>query len=403
MTRPIARRASSPGYADSVNGRVPTFIVHRSHFDSGLLADAVTRAQRGAGLNAAVSVAVRLPRTASGSAKTFLDNNSHATLRIADPEIFTLAGSNPAPWSSVPGKADQYEYAKNTVPTTPNAAWVRQVHDAQHDAGANVLLSASGWVGASGLAQLDQALAFVAESRAQLGADDVMFANLTLHHSWLANTTYRDHLLQHIVESNELRWWIRVMWPPLSPGNYSQLRSEQVVDGYKELAEVASDEKKVLFLPNSGLTGWYATALGASGYSTGMSGPERAYEDKAPPGPMGNIVPKQRYFDRTVLHTILRTDHMPLRGQPGHTRCGCAYCRELDSGSWTQKIETLHYLLQCAQLTAELGAAGPAGRRSAAYKLVATAKAFADGLPARVALTGESKPSHLALWEDRLA
>jgi hypothetical protein len=403
MTRSLVRVQPSgtvPTVAESLAGAVPTLVVHRSYHHAGQLPDLVVRAQRVCGIDAAVAVATRLPVQAPKAARVFLDSVPTATLRIADPEIHTLPGPAPAPHLKALKQAANYRYGAVPVPTTPNQGWVRDVLDAQYGAGANVMLSASGWVGAAhGARQLASAMSFVAATRAELGADDIMFVNLTLDSAWLIDQGLRGLLLQEIVESPESLWWLRVMWPPLRPNPYSQLVDPSLLEGYLELAQTAADEDKVVFLPNSGLTGWVATALGASGFSTGMSGPERAYLNQPPQGGGGAGTPRERFFEPNLLHTILRSDHPQLARQPGYQRCACAYCRQLANGLWQKDQEQLHYLHNVAELTAGLGRTG---RKAAARTRVQRALTFNTGLPRAARLTGESEPKHLNAWETLL-
>lgn len=403
MTRSLVRVQPAgpvPTFTESLAGTVPTLIVHRSYHHAGQLPDLVVRAQRVCAADAAVAVATRLPLQAPQAARAFLDSVPTATLRIADPEIHTLPGPAHAPHLKQLKQAAKYRYGGVPVPATPNQGWVLDVLDAQHGAGANVMLSASGWVGtAQGRQQLATAMSFVAATRAELGADDPMFVNLTLDSAWLVNSSLRAQLLQEIVESAERLWWLRVMWPPLKPNPYSQLIDASLLDGYNELAQVASNERKVVLLPNSGLTGWVATALGASGFSTGMSGPERAYLNLPPQGGGGGGTPRRRFFERNLLHTILRADQAQLMRQSSYQRCACAYCRQLANGPWQKDQEHLHYLHNVAELTATLGRTG---RKAAAHTRVQQAVTFNASLTGAARLTGESDPKHLDQWETLL-
>jgi hypothetical protein len=383
-----------PTFAETIGGVVPTLVVHRGHNHFSELPELITRAQTQVRRDAAIAVATRMPRKKPAGTRAFLDSCVTAALRIADPEIHTLAGPNQAPHAQPSADAAEYDYAKNVIPATPNPAWVKQVLDAQHAAGATVFLSASGWVsGVSGVKDLTDAMAFVTATGNELAADDPMFVNLTLHGEWLRRPVLLNALLQELVELPEKLWWLRFMWPALRPTNYVQLADRALLDGYKTLAGVAKSEKKTLFLPNSGLTGWFATALGASGFSTGMSGTERAYEDKVPQdGSSGTA--KERFFERNVLHTILMSDRRPLARQNTYATCQCHYCGRLRV-AYSRKDEHLHYLYNAATLTAALG---PNARRVNARTLVHAASSFNQALPAAGALVQESSPRHLDDW-----
>jgi hypothetical protein len=383
-----------PTFAETINGVVPTLVVHRSHTHFRELPELISRAQSQVRRDAAIAVATRMPRKKPAGTRAFLDSCVTAALRIADPEVHTLAGPNQAPHAQPSADAAEYDYAKSPIPAKANATWVRQTLDAQNAAGATVFLSASGWVsGVNGVKDLTNAMDFVTATRKELGPDDPMFVNLTLHGEWLRRPVLLNALLQELVEHSEKLWWLRFMWPALRPTNYVQLADRALLEGYKTLADVAKSEKKTLFLPNSGLTGWFATALGASGFSTGMSGTERAYEDKVPQDG-SNGTAKERFFERNVLHTILMADRRPLTRQNAYATCQCHYCGRLRT-AYSRRDEHLHYLYNTATLTAALGRTG---RRGNARTVVRTASAFNQALPAAAALVQESNPRHLDDW-----
>ena len=384
-----------PTFTEAISAAVPTLVVHRSHNYFSELPELIIRAQTSVRSNAAIAVATRMPRKEPAGTRSFLNSCTSAALRIADPEIHTLSGPNQAPHARPSACAVEYPYAKNPIPAAPKASWIRKVLDAQHDAGANVFLSASGWVaGHDGIRELSEAMAFVDATRQQLGEDDPMFVNLTLHSEWLRRPRLRAALLQELVEHPESLWWLRFMWPALRPTSYVQLADRALLEGYKELAQVAKSENKTLFLPNSGLTGWFATALGASGFSAGMSGTERAYLDQPPQAGAGGQ-PKQRFFERNLLHTILMTDRRPLARQSKYVTCRCPYCRQMGAG-YHKREEQLHYLYNAAELTASLGRTG---RRGTARRLVRDAVAFNNALPMSASLVQESTPRHLDDWD----
>lgn len=397
---PAEERAKvTPTFSEVISGAVPTLVVHRGHAYFSELPELIVRAQTSVRTDAAIAAATRMPRKKPAGTRAFLSSCMTAALRIADPEIHTLPGANQAPHSRPAACATEYAYAQHTIPSTPDRTWIRQVLDAQNDAGANVFLSASGWVaGLNGIQDLSDAMSFVDATRKELGADDPMFVNLTLHSEWLRHPRLRAALLQELVEHPEPLWWLRIMWPALRPTNYAQLADRPLLEGYKELAQVAKSERKTLFLPNSGLTGWFATALGASGFSTGMSGTERAYLDQPPQEGSTGVAAKQRFFERNVLHTILLADRGPLARRSTYLACSCQYCRELRAG-YSKREEQLHYLFNMSELT---GALGRTGRRDTARRLVRDAVAFNSALPGNAALVQESSPRHLEAWNSLL-
>lgn len=383
---------------DMLEARVPTFLVHRSYQQWKLVPDLLAEARREVGGRAGIGAVIRLPKMQPANARHYLDLCTSATMKIADPEIHALSGSGaPQPYAQ---STTRHHRWTSTVPTNPDPAWIRAVLESQMDAGANVLLSASGWVSdANGRAALAHAMEWVRASRAELG-DEPMFVNLTFPASWLTTKTLLDALKEELVESTETLWWLRFYWPIVEP-RYGQLRRADILDGYRELARTAAIEDKVLILPNTGLTGWVATAWGAQGFSTGTSWTEQMYGDQlrggSTPG-RPKPPPVERYFDRTLLHTVPHAEHLTLRGQPNHLTCHCRFCRHLDaSATYHQPTAHLHYLLECARLTAQLG-----GRRPghSALRAVRDAQRFIAALP--TALTRNSRPLHLTEWERRL-
>lgn len=394
----LARTEPSAELKDMLDGAVPMFVVHRSHRHARHLPELLSVARRRVRGKAGLGVAVRLPRMTPASARTFLDGCSAATMKIADPELFTLDGSD-SPSEPYSKAHERYSWA-GTIPTAPDPAWARQVLASQRDAGANVFLSASGWVPeTNGRTQLAAAMAWVRTSRAEAG-NDPMFVNLTMSHKWLTDTTLRNALKQELVESNESLWWLRFYWPIVDP-RYGQLVQAAILDGYKDLATTAALEDKVLVLPNSGLTGWMATVWGAQGFSTGTSWAEQMYgaqrrggSVKGQPKPP----PVELFFDRTVLHSVPYTDHLTMTGEPKHLRCRCRFCQRLGAmTNFDRPTADLHYLLTCAELTASLR-----GRRPGleALRQVKAARTFNQALSP--ALTGRARPLHLPVWEARL-
>ena len=395
------RRLREPAPAslrDMLEGRVPAFLVHRSHRHSDLVPELLGVARRAVAGQVGIGAVIRLPRMRPGKARQYLDLCAAATMKVADPEIYALAGSG-APLTYTQKMTAAHPWA-SSVPTTPEVAWVRAVMDAQVAAGANVLLSASGWVpDTNGPAALSHAMGWVRASRTEV-ADEPMFVNLTLPASWLTTKSLLNALKEELVESTEPLWWLRFYWPIVEP-RYGQMRDAAILSGYRELARTAAVEDKVLILPNSGLTGWVATAWGAQGFSTGTSWTEQKYGAepirRSTPG-QPKPPPVERFFDRTILHSLPHADHLSLRGESNHLTCHCRFCRRLAAAStYLQPVADQHYLLECARLTGQL-----TGRRPghAALRAVRDAQAFTAALP--TGLTGPSRPVHLPEWESRL-
>lgn len=395
-----------PTLRDALRGDVPTFIVHRGHRYADEIPGLLREARAVAGSDAAIGVAIRLPRAKPVKNRDFLSKCASATLKIADPEIYTMTGSNCAPEASLTRIAQDFAYAQVDAPDEPDDDWIQLVLDAQRDAGVNVYMSASGWVASdTGRTRLDKQLEFVAATRDILGPDEPMFVNLTVDGPWLRNSALRAELLEAIVESSERLWWVRVRWPSLSPSNYVQLTDVEMLAGYAELSRTAQLESKTLMLPNSSLTGWVATALGASGFSTGMSANEQSYTVSRGFGRQpGQPAPPrtERFFDQNLLHVLVRSDYLAIQGAglADHTRCRCTHCDGMTRRGWSMPSAALHYLRNVAELTAELG---QTGRQATARDLVDAAKNLVAAVPAGAALTGQSDPRHLAAWAQLLA
>jgi hypothetical protein len=327
-----------------------------------------------------------------------------ASLRFADPQLYVKPDSGWLRLKPPSSRATSHDFL-NRWPgheNAPTPARVREVLDAQVDAGANVMLSASGWVKDTDAAKsLNEAMAWVAASRDEL-EDETMFVNLTLPSTWLTDTRLREALQEELVESREKYWFLRFQWPTVAT-RYGQLVDARVLDGYKKLVTLAADEDKFLFLPQTGLTGWVATALGAAGFSTGRSWASQAFDVERQGGGTGGGRDKwtQRYFDPSILHTVERTVHQSLRGLPSAQTCACPYSRNLSVATdWDHDDAGRHNVAQSALLTNLLGARDP---RARARRRVRQAQAFVQNLPSTVPLTGDSAPRHLSLWAGLLA
>jgi hypothetical protein len=378
-----------------LTGALPMFIIHKSYNHSATIPEVFSVARRYVRGQAGLGVAVRLPSISSEAAATFMEG-TQAALRIADPEIHTIPNAE-APATKQPAKAIKNHSWMKEIPAKPNGPWIDQVIDAQVRADANVFLSASGWVSEiNAVKNLETQMAWVRATRTSLGESKPMFVNLTLPAVWLSNSELRSSLKQEMNESNERLWWLRFYWPKL-PVRYGQLLDGDVLDGYRDVAGNAAVEDKVVVFPNSGLTGWLATAWGGHGFSTGTSWTEQQYSEPViamTPKDTPRPPPLERYFDRTVLHSLPRDVQLAIRGEHGHLSCRCRFCRRLNaSPTHQQPVADQHYLLECARLTAELRSTTVLGKVREAERFVASLA---------TPLTGKARPQHLPLWESRL-
>lgn len=381
-------------------GERPTFMVHRSYNWSGRLGEVFSGLGILHGTNLGLGAIVRMTNTSPDKAAAFMSKHSAVPLRLVDPELYNVPGTafgDADPKSS----ADKWPILKS-LPSKPSTAWVKSVLRAQRNAGASVLLSASGWVHDVDPARaLQRQMEFVDESRQSAG-DEPMMVNLTLDCRWLTEATLRDTLFEEIVEQAEQHWYLRFYWPQIST-RYGQLLDSAVLEGYRELAALCGDEGKRLFLPNTGLTGWVATALGASGFSTGQSWPEQAFARQPfiasrkgaqrPPA-----IP--RFFEPTVLHTTELIEHERLLGFSGHISEVDQFALEIETDGHTPEVSSLHYLMSVGELQAQLRHRNP---RQVARKEVRRAGRFIDDLGRADKPAGANRPQHLPAWTRLLA
>lgn len=407
--RPRVAIPVQPELARQLSGAVPLLLLAKSYQlarQMPSVARVATRVTRG---RVGIGVVVRLPSHTPAAARRFLDYFPGSPIRIADPDLYKAPAYGGPDANMSAQMASRHPWLTTASPAAAptDPAWVNEVLDRQTDVGATVLLSATGWVSAAnGAREFSHALRWVAESRRAAGTTP-MFVNLTLDGAWLIDPALRAVLLHEIVESGERLWYLRFRWPVVQP-RYGQLRQRALLEGYRELAVTAALEDKVLVLPNSGLTGWVGTALGATGFSTGPSWPEQAYAERQivanRPG-QRRPPPTLRLFEQTVLHTVDHASHVAMLGEANYQLCRCRYCTApggatLSAARWDKEAASMHYLLRCARLTALL--ASP-NRRVEALREVRRAQAFlraTAGTPA--APTGSNAPAHLAEWESLL-
>jgi len=382
-----------------MNGERPTFIVHKSHNWHSRLGEVFSGLHGLWNDSLGLGTAVRMSTLPPDLAAKYMGKHKSVPLRLVDPELHNVPETT---FEDAERKAAAEKWAPlGALPSKPNTAWVKSVLQAQRDAGATVLLSASGWVhDVKPDKMLRQQMEFVAESR-QHARDEYMLVNLTLDHRWLTEASLRALLFEEIVERTERHWYLRFYWPLIAT-RYGQLLDPAVLQGYRELAALCKDEGKVLFLPNSGLTGWVASALGASGFSTGQSWPEQAFaRQRVIAGRKGQQPPPRvpRFFEPTVLHTTEFVEHDRLSTFSGHVLEADPFALELGANGYNAEVASLHYLMAAGELQATLHTADP---RGVARKEVRRANRFVDGLGRSDRPAGANRPQHLPLWQDIL-
>lgn len=384
-----------PSLKRSLGGKVPLLVVNRSFQNAQQLPDVFDHLSTAHGKNLGVAAQIRLPSMSETRAREYFDRVALVPVRIADPELWRRPGSG---WPDAkPLNQNESKWPYLTSSASSGALWVQAVLDAQRSAGATVLLSATGWLRDIDPAKaLAEAMATAAESRAQAG-DSPMWVNLTMDSRWLSETKLRDALVDEIVESSEDSWQLRFWWPEVTP-RYGQLVDDGLLRGYRELVTSAALEGKRVYLANSGLTGWIATALGAAGYSTGQAWGEQAFAAQRRMGSQKGArrPPKlPRFFDSTVLHTMDFNEYSRIRTLPRHREYATPYLAEIDALGHTAERATLHYLLAVGDLTASLNGSRP---NFLAHRRVRRGVRFLDGLSPVDQPGGISRPGHLRSW-----
>jgi hypothetical protein len=387
---------SRASFRDVLGGRTKVVLAHKSHQHHADLPFLAATVQQAVSDRIGVGTVVRLPRVSQNIASQYLRRFEAEMLKLVDPELYLHAEQ----WNqATPAMRDRWSYMRESLPTSPDEDWLGDRFNEQLAVGANALLTPGFVVAEANAAQsLAQALAWVQASR-RAADERPMFVNLTLRSAWLADSALRGRLLNTLVHQPERHWYLQVHWPQL-PHEHAQLQDSAILAGYREIAEVAAAENAVLLLPNSDLVGWLATALGASGFSTGLGPSERRFGDRrviqqAPDQPARPA--RERFFEPELLHII---DHGAWGTLSPHlTRsCGCSYCqRQEREATWNQTTANLHYLF-CALC---LPATHPTGQD--ALREVQHARAVWQSLPPPAQLTGDDRPTHLPVWEAMLS
>ena len=405
LTGPGSGSMLNSGSSDSYDARIklltrdealdnpaPVMLIHKPHNNSDLVPSSLARIVSATQGQVALGVVAPLPRSTRKNIQDWLSSCATASLLIADPMGFRLDTS----------------FLPGTPPSPRSVGWwpylasdpldVADVLDAQRQVGANLLLSPGRGVDpADPQRSLNKVFAEADQALAQLQEGERLALNLTMPKSWLSQEVLRDQLLDQLLDQEQFDvWYIRVQLP-------SALRStEQPTDpllirGYKRLAQLASDEERKLLLPQTGLTGWLQLAFGATGFGSGLPGSDQAF--KEPAGGGGGAAPIERYFEPTLLHSVVRDVHETLRGAASYQVCPCPYCPALHaSADWRPDLAALHQLHWMGWLTANASVIDHGGPSGAIRRIVRKAIAAAKSQP----LAGLSEPRHLPVWDQVL-
>jgi len=390
-TRPATRSADG---ASVLDGTRPLFIVHKPHQYHDELPRLFERLQADVGDSVALGVSSWLPSGAATSHCEFNFACEAADVRIVDPRGY-LADRQDLRVKKPSARAAQH------APYLRDEAFpVASLLEAQRECGANLLLTSGRALNPSAaLRSLAEACDEGDEAMAALKQGERLALNLTMSAEWLRRSELLDDLLAELIEKRQFRiWHVRVQWAPPAK-SWHQPVDEELLAGYRALAETARNEERRLLLPQTGVTGWLTLAWGAAGFGTGLFGTGQAFlEEDDDSGPRKNST-IERYFERQLLHFAERTGRSELtKDQEAYRKCTCPYCGPLLAGSaWSKKHAGLHYVHSVGMLTAGVAPAGamPHEVHEAVAGTVRAATLFA----ADKRLTGQSAPAHLRTWD----
>lgn len=379
----------------ALSGQRPLLIVHRPHQGAKAIPRLLAEVQRACGGDIALGISAPLPQASQSAHEGWNEGCVGAAVKLADPRAYLLDGQllrlGPTP---IKPRAEKYA---PYLATPGSASWVADVLDTQRQAGANLFLSPGRALDITApQPSLDQLCQEGDEALAALESGERLALNITISAAWLTQPTTRAALLGQLLDQEQFDvWHLRVQWPS-SIRSWAQPTAEDLLRGYKRLAELAADEERILLLPNTGLTGWFMEAFGATGVGVGLFGSSNAFLETSGGGGGGTKI--ERYFEKQLLHTVERTAHDHLRRFPDYALCDCSYCRALHAREvWSHEFAALHYALAVAQLAANTARATNTrgGRHGYIRRTVSSALTFASGKP----LLDTNQPQHLPVWD----
>lgn len=377
----------------ALDGTKPILIMHRPHQRSASVPRLLAKCHAAYGEHLALGVSAPLPGLNKATHEQWNDGCGSAAVRLADPRGYIL-DPGLVRLGKTPVKPRHLQYAPYLNNSTA-ADWVAQVLDAQRVVGANLLLTPGRALDHTNpQAALDEACNIGNEALAELYTGERLGLNLTLPSEWLIRDRPREALLDQLLDQEQFDvWHIRVQWPA-TIRSWAQPTDEQLLRGYRRLAELALDEERCLLLPQTGTTGWLMQAFGASGFGIGLTGTDNAFKEFS----MGRGGPIERYFERQLLHAVERTEHNILRQSGDYEVCTCEYCEPLRGRTtWSHELAALHYASTVASLTAgvDRSRTGRGGVHGYVRRTVRSALRFASDRT----LVELNEPRHLPVWD----
>ncbi|MGW4594881.1 hypothetical protein ACWEOA_06010 [Streptomyces sp. NPDC004457] len=383
---------------DALSGDRPIYLVHHGARHANFLPIVMGDLHHKKGRSLTLGAIVNLPSAKAGKFTSFFRQAAVAALRIADPQCYRLDDKILRLPPSPIGKR-ALEYAPYLA-STDSPDWLRQVLDAQRGVSANLLLTPGRALNPddpqksldSAFQQADQVLALTERG-------ERVALNLTIPSRWLASGALRNRLLDEILDQDQFDvLYVRIQWAPSKA--FAPTVDADLLMGIRRLANLCVDEGRSLLLPQTGITGWFALAHGATGFGLGVSGSEQAFTEHAFRRSQPGRQQAQRYFERQMLHTVDRSAHDVIQQVGGYVNCDCIYCPALfDSQPWSHPLAALHHVFSMGVLTARVHEdSARGGRHSAVRRIVAGARRWSSGLP----LGSDDVPRHLPVWDQAL-
>ena len=284
----------------------PIFFIHQSPTKRKRLPYCLSYIKNKYGKSIKTGVIVRISSIPQNKLNAFSDTYTNAAdFMIVDPELYL---HNDDLGSNSKTLEKKYSFFSKPLPDKTDDKWIEKIIKTQRDAGANVILSPSRFLDPSSNSKkkLKQQLEWAKASEQFTKGDEKLLINLTLNHTWISDNYLRNELLNELIDTNCDNFYIRVLWPPLTP-RYSQLKNSQILYGYKELANALSQDDRNLILPTTSLTGWISVAFGATGFSMGPSHDQQCFAQKLiirRQKGAASVPAKNRYFERNILHIV---------------------------------------------------------------------------------------------------
>lgn len=374
----------------ALNGSTPLFLIHRPYRYWREIPSLLARIHAFAGKNLALGYIAKMSQFSEDAHNEFAGLCGAGAVRIIDPEGFYANG----------GDLRLGAMSKGGRARSPHLD--AEEHDAgvvlqmQRDRGANLLLSSgSALIPADPDQSLQDVFSQGDSALAELLPGERLALNITVSETWLSNTTLRDRLLNQLLDQEQFgTWYVRVQWHDVK--SHTQPINSQLLQGYKQLCQLAVDENRALILPQTGLTGWLMLGFGATGFGTGISGSAQAFQEHQGGGGGGSEI--ERIFIPQILHTIERTSLAALSSNPSYSTCRCFYCHgQIGRPVWSHTLSNLHCVMAQARLamSAGIAAGNRGGSQAEIRRIVRSAKVVAS----KSALTGISEPKHLQVWD----